>query len=346
VQNKIKEFTPLSELTTMRVGGPARFFSIAETIEDVKSAVSFVREKNIPIFVLGEGSNIVMGDRGFPGLVLKMRIPGVSFHQVTPKNVEAIVFAGECWDAFVEKTVRRGLWGLENLSFIPGTAGAAPVQNIGAYGTEVRETIKWVEFFDMETMSVRKLSNEECRFSYRDSIFKHSEGLHLIILKICFSLVPYGAPRTEYKDVMKYTEHHRLKNPSLSQMREIIIAIRKSKLPDVSEYGTVGSFFKNPIVTRSKAKELLKQFPDMPHHAYGTGEEVKISLAWILDNVCSCKGMRIGDIAVYDRQPLALINFGKENAHEVRALANRITALVKEKTGIDIIPEPSFVGEF
>ncbi|HEY4486335.1 MAG TPA: UDP-N-acetylmuramate dehydrogenase [Candidatus Paceibacterota bacterium] len=344
MQNIFEKHTLLAPLTTMRVGGPARFLLSVRNIHDLKKGILFAKEKKVPFFVLGGGSNIIVGDRGFSGLVLKMDMRSISFEDIQNGKTFVTVSAGENWDAFVGETVARGLYGVENLSHIPGTVGAAPVQNIGAYGMEVKNSILWVEVFDTNTMRTKKLARDECAFSYRDSIFKQDEGKNLIVTNVCFLLERDGSLNTGYKDVQDYLHTHSMRDPSLSEIRDIVVAIRKSKLPDWNMYGTVGSFFKNPVISLEKANELKKRFSEMP--LFPAKDGVKIPIAWILDHVLLWKGKSDGPVGVFSCHSLAIINHGGATAVDITMFAKKIQQDVLKKTGISIEPEVSFVGEF
>ena len=339
----IRQQVLLSPHTTMRVGGPAHFFSEVRSDDELPELISFAKERNLPVFFLGEGSNILVGDGGFPGLVLKIATKGISFSDVSPNEVMVTAEAGEHWDDLVEETVERGLHGLENLSLIPGTVGAAPVQNIGAYGAEIREVFSFVDVFDTKTSKVYRLENDECKFDYRDSIFKH-EGRHLVVLRVGLALKKEAPLKTHYKDVARYLTEHALTDPTLHDMRTAVCAIRKAKLPDWGKVGTVGSFFKNPVISKENYHTLLQKFPGMPGIA-GNGA-VKVSLAWIIDTLCGFKGVRRGGIGVHERQVLVLVNDKGGTARDICELADEITASVFKKTGLRIEPEVSYIGEF
>lgn len=342
----IQENVPLAPLTTFRIGGAARFFVEARSVADIEEAVAFAEGKNadgkiLPVFVLGGGSNILVSDNGFDGLVIKNELRGLS-EEEDVNNVRMIAAAGEDWDEFVKFTVEdRGLYGLENLSMIPGTVGASPVQNIGAYGAEAKDTIEWVEVYNPSTKSIEKITNTDCRFGYRDSVFKH-ERKNNIILRVAFLLKKKGRLALGYKDLRKYFEG-RVGMPSLCNVRDAIIKIRAAKFPDLSKIGTAGSFFKNIVVLKSEYKELFLKFPGI--FSFPVDEtRVKISTAWILDKICGYKGVRHGDVGVYENQALVLVNFGNGTAADVKAMADEIIASVKEKMGITITPEVEFVG--
>ncbi len=330
----------LKNLTTFKIGGAASYFALVETREKLLEAISFADEKKLSWFILGGGSNVLVSDEGYKGLVIKLAIKGIDFKDLGD-TVEATVGAGESWDGFVETCVSRSLYGIENLSAIPGTVGAAPVQNIGAYGMEVKDAIRSVVVCNTECLTFETLNKEECRFGYRDSIFKKPEGKKYSIVEVVFELKKKSSLVTSYKDVAAYFE--RLKKiPTLTDVRAAIIEIRKGKFPDLNKYGTAGSFFKNPIITREHYQKLLLTYPAMPHYPVGNCH-VKIPLAWILDNVCNIKGARRGDVGSYPQQALVLVNWGNATAVEVKAYAQEISSLVKSKSGIDIEPEVQYM---
>jgi len=347
---KIQENVLLAPYTTFRIGEAARFFVQAQSVVDIEEAVAFAERggeqksaegKNLPIFILGGGSNVLISDAGWNGLVIKVELKGMT-EESEGESVRFIVSAGENWDDFVKYVVEdRGLHGLENLSAIPGTVGASPVQNIGAYGAEAKDTIEWVEVYDSIAKKVERLMNADCKFGYRDSIFKH-ERKNNIILRVAFLLKEKGKLSLEYKDLERYFTG-RTSTPSLCDTRNAIIKIRAGKFPDLFKIGTAGSFFRNIVILKTDYKELLKKYPFMP--CFSVDEtKVKVPLAWILDKVCGLKGARRGDVGVYQNQALVLVNYGKGTAEDVKKLAGEMAASVKEKTGIVISPEVEFVG--
>ncbi|MEK9184859.1 MAG: UDP-N-acetylmuramate dehydrogenase [Patescibacteria group bacterium] len=329
---EIKEKVSLSDMTSFKIGGEASYFVLAKTVDDIKEAIIFANNKKIPWLVLGSGTNILVNNEGYDGLVIKIDIKGITGLKVG---------AGENWDDFVSQCVKNGLYGLENLSGIPGTIGASPVQNIGAYGVEVKDVIESVEVLNTECLVLETLSNKDCNFGYRDSFFKRPEGKKYIITHVTFKLKKEGKLNIEYKDVRNYfTEKGII--PSLQEVRNAILEIRKGKFPDLSKYGTAGSFFKNPIIKKEQYEKLLKKYPSMPN--YKIDElNVKIPLAWILDNICNIKGVRRGNVGVYEKQSLVLVNWGNATSDEVKKYAKKIAISVKQKTGIDIEPEVQYV---
>ncbi|MSU56450.1 MAG: UDP-N-acetylmuramate dehydrogenase [Candidatus Taylorbacteria bacterium] len=329
---KIQEHISLKELTTMKIGGTARYFCSASTREEVEEAVLFTHGKKVPVIVLGGGSNILIASGEINALVLKIEIKGIEWATHGTDMEQVVVGAGESWDGLVARTVEKGFWGIENLSGIPGTTGAAPIQNIGAYGTEVKDTILWVEVFDIAAGKLRQLTNAECRFSYRDSIFKKPEGKALIVTRVAFALKRGGTPNLEYKDLKNHFAGK--ETPPLTDIRNAVLEIRGRKFPDLSVVGTAGSFFKNPIIPKEKFDTLKQKFPDLP--GFPMGNDVKIPLAWILDNVCNLKGATDGNVGMFKNQPIVLVNFGGATFEEVMLLAKKVADCVREKTGIDV----------
>ncbi|MDP3726465.1 MAG: UDP-N-acetylmuramate dehydrogenase [bacterium] len=343
---KPQEHIPLSRFTTMRVGGPARYFYVAKNVNDIREAIFFAKGKKAPVFVLGGGSNIVVSDSGFDGLVLKPSIKGVYFKE-NGNTLYATVGAGENWDSFVQKIVLKNIFGIENLSAIPGTVGAAPIQNIGAYGVEVKDFITWVEVFNTQTLEIIKMPREACLFSYRDSVFKRNEGRHLIVTRISFQFLKNQKARIGYKDVSEYIAEHNIQESALSPllMRNMIIEIRSRKFPDLKKTGTAGSFFKNPIISKEKFLALSHIYRGLPGHDVGA-EKTKVPLAWIIENICKRKGFLRDGVGVHDKQALVLVNHGLGTATSIKELAEEIRNDIKKHTGLQTEFEISFVGEF
>ncbi|HEY9584525.1 MAG TPA: UDP-N-acetylmuramate dehydrogenase [Candidatus Paceibacterota bacterium] len=339
----IDENIPLKHLTTFKIGGLARYFCLAKSLDDLKEAVLFSKKQKLPIFVLGGGSNVLISDYGFGGLVIKIAISGVTFED-DKTHSKIRVGAGEGWDDFVSEAVNKGLWGIENLSGIPGTVGGAPVQNIGAYGVDVSSVIDSVEIFDADIVKFRTISGEQCRFGYRDSLFKHENGKNYIIVAVNFKLLKLGKPNIQYKDLAKYFGAPNASKPDLKSVRQAVLKIRSEKFPPLSKYGTAGSFFKNPVVSENVFADVRKSFPEIPVFATNNGN-VKVPLAWILDKACNFKGRKINHVALYEKQPLVLVNLGEATAHEVSVFADKVAADVKRRTGIEIEREVQVIGE-
>ncbi len=337
----IQERVSLAPHTTFKIGGNARYFSVAKSVEELKGLLEYAREHKLKVLILGWGSNILVSDKGFDGLVIKMDMKGATFEK-SGQYALVTAWAGEGWDELVSKTVEWGAWGLENLSLIPGTVGASPVQNIGAYGREVMDVIDSVRVIDSSTGEEKEMSNVECGFSYRDSIFKKPESKNLVILSVTFKLPLERSANISYKDLALFFKDK--PNPSQSEIRDAVIAIRTGKFPDLRTTGTAGSFWKNPIICNEHYEGLLKKYPTMPHFRV-SDEAVKIPLAWILDNVCGFKGFEMGKAGLYKKQPLVLVSYVGASFEDVSNLEKFVAKAVFDKTGIEIQREVETVGE-
>jgi UDP-N-acetylmuramate dehydrogenase len=336
----IQENIPLAPYTTFKVGGNARYFCSVKDIEGLKGALAFARARNLCIFILGGGSNIVIADVGFDGLVIKMDMKGASYEK-KGQDIFVTAWAGEAWDDLVAKSVEWGAWGMENFSLIPGTVGAAPVQNIGAYGCEAKDTIESVQVIDSSTGEEKILSNSDCGFGYRDSFFKSSAGKSLVIVSVTFKLSAAPKPNLAYKDLKEFFVNQTA-TPSHGEIREAIIKIRTGKFPDLSVIGTAGSFWKNPVMTQGQYDHLKAQYPNTPSFPAPAGM-IKVPLAWILDNVCHLKGMMKGNVGLFEKQPLVLVAKKGATAAEIKAFESEIRATVKQNTALDIEPEVGFL---
>jgi UDP-N-acetylmuramate dehydrogenase len=344
---QVREHIPLAPLTTMGVGGPARYFVEAKTAEEVQEAVRYARQKDAPLFVLGGGSNLVVSDRGWPGLVLKVAIAGIEAQKQTARFE---VGAGENWDGFVATAVGLGCQGVECLSGIPGSVGGTPVQNVGAYGQQVSETIESVQVFDLRDHQIRDLCAEACAFSYRSSIFNTTARDRYIILRVTYLLVPGAVPPIRYADLKQYFDG-RKQRPSLAETREAVRQIRASKAmlitPGDEDSRSAGSFFKNPVLTAEQYEELTRRagarglrIPSYP----ALEAQRKLSAAWLVEHSGFAKGYRLGQVRISRKHALALVNCGGATAPEVMALKDEIQRCVEQMWGIRLEPEPVFVG--
>lgn len=331
---KIEEYVELKEMTTMRVGGNARFFVRVATVDDLEETFLWIKEKGIPFFVLGGGSNTLILDDGFDGIVIKMELHGIEYEE-TETRVCVTAFAGEMWDSVVEDVVRRNLWGIENLSLIPGMVGGAFVQNIGAYGAEVCEYVAWVEAFNTHTMETQRFLNDECKFGYRESVFKKNP--HLIVLRGAINLSRVPNMRIDYEDLKKYFEEEHIDSPTLKQIRNAVVSIRTEKMPP-PPLGTAGSFFKNPVISEERFKKLIQEFPHIKSYPH-ENNTVKISAAFLLDKIGGWRGVRRGDVGVYEKQALILVNHGNAKARDIISLAQEIKKSIHEKINIELEEE-------
>lgn len=338
------ENVALAPLTTLGVGGRARYFAEAENEDDVREAIGFAEERDLPLFVLGGGSNLVVADTGFDGLVLKIAIQGI----LTTEHAGRRIFttgAGENWDVLVARSVEEDCAGIECLSGIPGSVGGTPVQNVGAYGQEVSQTIVEVVALDQHSCEVSTFTNEQCGFGYRTSIFNTSERGRWIILRVAYALIPHGAPLIEYADLKRYFKE-RNASPTLRDTREAVREIRRSKAMLIVEGDedarSAGSFFKNPIISSADYEQIASglQVPKYP----ATDGHVKIPAAWLVEHAGFAKGTTRGNVGISRKHALAIVNRGGATAADVMALKNEIQEAVEAKFGIRLQPEPVFVG--
>ncbi len=340
------EFSSLSECCSLGVGGPARFSTVVRSEADVELAVRWAKQRGLPLYVLGGGSNVVIADAGVDGLVVRMALSGLRI-QAGPEYAELDVAAGEVWDTTVFSSVEQGLQGLECLSGIPGLVGATPLQNVGAYGQEVAETIDRVKVLDRHSLESRWLSNEECEFSYRDSVFKRQAKDRFIILRVVFRLRPGKPPKLSYPDLQRRAEA--LSGaPSLKQVRELVLRVRreKSMVLDAGDENrrSCGSFFLNPIVTRERFAELLAASPTpIPHYPQADGR-IKLPAAWLIEHSGFARGHRDGNVGISSKHSLALVCHAQASARELVQLAARIRHQVHQRFGVELVPEPVFWG--
>ncbi len=373
---RILENISLAPFTTFKVGGPARYFVEARSESEIIDAVNRAREQRMPLFVLGGGSNLVVADAGWPGMVINVAIGGVkqvpdgvdpdgdasrrpgNESESKSKTKTTRVFevgAGEQWDTFVAQAVAEDCAGIETMSGIPGTVGGTPVQNVGAYGQEVSESIISVRVLDLETLKIRELSNSECGFSYRASIFNSIHRNRYIVLSVRFALTPGGNARITYGDLQKYFANSLIARnglPTLQQTRDAVREIRRSKamliVPDDEDCRSAGSFFKNPIVSSAKYDEVAAVAQKLGSGAppkYPAEEgKVKIPAAWLVEHSGFHKGYTQGAVGISRKHALAIINRGGATAADIMALKHDVQKAVREKFKIELQPEPVFVG--
>ncbi|HYD97696.1 MAG TPA: UDP-N-acetylmuramate dehydrogenase [Noviherbaspirillum sp.] len=294
----------------------------------------------LPRLVLGGGSNLLLtGD--FPGLVLHMQTAGVAVVGDDEDAVYVKAAAGENWHGFVQWTLQQGLGGLENLSLIPGSVGAAPIQNIGAYGVELKDRFHALRAFDFRSGDTFELDNAACRFGYRDSIFKHELREHAAILDVTFALPKRWQANTQYADVAQELAARAIDSPTPAQVSDAVVAIRTRKLPDPAAIGNAGSFFKNPVVPKAQRDALLERFPQLANYAQSDGS-YKLAAGWLIDQ-SGWKGRKLGNAGVYEKQALVLVNRGGATGREVADLAAAIQADVLSRFGVRLEPEPVFI---
>lgn len=328
VQSKVA----LTPYTTLKTGGTADYLVTIGHPKDLEKAVAFAMQTQLPFCVLGGGSNMLVSDDGYKGVMLHMKCKGVTYTEIDEDTVIVTVAAGEVLDDVIKDTVMRGLWGLENLSHIPGSVGATPVQNVGAYGVEVADVISEVTVFDTDTKEIITLQNKDCHFTYRHSIFK--EKHNLIIMSVTFVLYTQPNPKIFYADLATRVSAH----PSSLDIRTAVIAIRSEKFPDWTVVGTAGSFFKNPIVPAAVAQTLQDKYPALPTYP-STNGEVKISLGYVLDKICGLKGFAIGPVRLYEKQALVLVAETGATTTDIKNFVKVISEKVFTHTAIKISQE-------
>jgi UDP-N-acetylmuramate dehydrogenase len=346
---QILENIPLAPYTTLKVGGPARYFVEARSEADILDALSYAREHALAVFVLGGGSNLVVSDAGWSGLVLKIALAGTDVSDKNGKRVFASG-AGEDWDKLVAYSVEQGCAGIECMSGIPGTVGGTPVQNVGAYGQEVAETITSVRVIDTVTGDTRELTNRECGFTYRTSIFNTSEKGRYIVTQTAFALTPRGTPRLEYADLKRHFASAP-SAPNLQQVRDAVRSIRASKAmlitADDDDSRSAGSFFKNPIISPTEYDRLaaLPASRDQrPPQFTAPNGQVKVSAAWLVERSGFPKGYTEGRVGISRKHSLAIVNRGGATAAEILSLKDKVQDGVLKTFGVQLHPEPVFVG--
>ncbi|HOX46455.1 MAG TPA: UDP-N-acetylmuramate dehydrogenase [Myxococcota bacterium] len=334
---QVLENHSLKALHTLGCEARARLFAEARTLDELRAGLALGRERGLPVVLLGGGSNVLFR-ADLEALVLKVALDGLE--PAGEEGGQALVraAAGVGWDALVEDCLRRGLHGLENLSGIPGTAGAAPVQNIGAYGVELAERLHSLEALDRHSGELRRLTARECHFGYRDSIFKRALRDRLVICAVTLRLSRAPAPRLEYAALRDELQARGLARPTPAQVRDAVLAVRARKLPDPAVLGNAGSFFQNPIVAPAAFAALRAVAPDAPGYPEPDGR-VKLAAGWLIER-CGFKGARRGDAGVHSGQALVLVNHGQARGQELLALADEIRAGVAARYGVRLELEP------
>ena len=328
----------LKQYTTMKLGGEARYMATADSPGDVVSLYRNARKENLPIFVLGGGSNVITHDEVFEGIVLLNKIKGFEVISETDETTDIKIGAGEVWDEVVEKAIGLGLQGIEAMSGIPGTAGAAPVQNVGAYGQEIADTLISLEAYDSKTDTIVTISADECDFSYRNSIFRDKEKERYCILNITLRLNKAEPKPPYYASLQRYIDENDIREVNLSVIRVAVLNIRSEKLPDPAELPSAGSFFKNALVEKWKLEELQKEYSDIPNYAMSDGR-YKIPTGWLIDKA-GLRGYRSHGMRVYEKNALVLVNDSATGYDDLAAIREEIVQIVFDKFGIKIEQEP------
>lgn len=335
---EIRTNIPLKNYTTMRLGGNARFMAEAHTPEDVAQIYGSAAKQHLPIFVLGGGSNTIVRDEGYDGIILRMRIPGFEKIAEDSNSVTLRIGAGEVWDSVVERAVKLQLSGIEAMSGIPGTAGAAPVQNVGAYGQEIADTLVNLEAYDSQTGQFVTMAAEDCEFSYRNSIFRSSATGRYVITSVTLRLSKSSPAPPFYEALQKYLDERSTTIYTPQVIRDAVLAIRAQKLPDPDERPNTGSFFKNAVIEEWQLRELQQEYPDMPNFDMGGGR-FKVPTGWLIDKA-RLKGELIHGMRVNPANALVLINESAAGYADLAAARDKIAGTVRDKFRITIEQEP------
>lgn len=327
----------------MRLGGEARYFAKAASKDDIAELWQWAVKKDVPVIVIGEGSNILWRDEGYPGLVIVNQIKGFKVEAVDDTTALFVIGAGEDWDKAVEKTVSKGYSGIEQLSLIPGTTGATPVQNVGAYGREIKDVLVSVEAFDTEVGDFVTIDNADCDFAYRDSRFKNKHKERFFITSVILKLTTNNPQPPFYSSVQDYLEEHKITKPTAKDIRKAVVSVRTKKLPDPDVVANNGSFFGNPVISHKTFAGVQERYPEIVSWPAGH-EQVKISAAWLIDQ----SGFKdfhdpLTGMATWDKQPLVLINESAKSTADALAFRDKIIDSVQHHFGITLEQEPELI---
>lgn len=327
----------LSALCSFAVPARARYFVALEQEDELPAVLEKANDQDLPVLILGGGSNVLLTD-DFPGLVIKIDLKGISVRTdgSSSDHVLLTAAAGENWHALVEYCLKNNLSGIENLAMIPGCVGAAPVQNIGAYGVELSDSLLNVRYFDLQFQQVIQLSKDECQLAYRDSIFKNSLRGKAVILSVCLRLSKTPMLKIEYPALQQALRDN--PEPTARDVFNAVCDVRRSKLPDPAVLGNAGSFFRNPVISSEQYRALLLKWPALPCYATDAADKVKLPAAWLIEQA-GWKGKRQGDAGVHEQQALVLVNHGHASGSQILQLAKAIARSVKQQFGISLEPE-------
>jgi UDP-N-acetylmuramate dehydrogenase len=340
----VQQNVSLKDYSTMRLGGVAAYLTEVHTNDEIAEAAAWAAARNLPVIVVGGGSNIVWRDEGFPGLIIINKLMG--FHERQDGDEYLVTIgAGENWDQTVARTVEKGLSGIEALSLIPGTAGATPVQNVGAYGQEIAQTLVEVEAYDREAQQFVTISNADCAFGYRTSRFKTTDHGRFLITSLTLRLQRKNPAPPFYRAVQQYFDEHNMRDDAITPqiLRDAVIAIRQAKLPDPAEVANNGSFFANPLIDSEKLQQLEQQYGPVPNWPAGDGR-VKIPAAWLLEQA-GFKDMHDAEtgMATWPTQPLVLVNEHASSTAQLLQFRQKILDTIQQKFGISLEQEPELL---
>jgi len=331
----------LKKYNTFSISAEAENFAIFKSEKELITQLEETKNKHLPLLILGGGSNMLF-TKNVSGVVLKNEIKGIQILSEDSDSVLVKCGAGEVWHEFVVSCVNKGWAGIENLSLIPGTVGASPIQNIGAYGVEVKDTIESVECIDIETLSKKRFTAAECAFGYRDSVFKKLYKGKYIITQVAFRLKKQARVNTSYGAIQQVLDEKGISSPTIRDVSKAVIEIRKSKLPNPAQLGNAGSFFKNPEIPQKQFEELKKQYPDIVSFPGFKEGMIKVPAGWLIER-SGWKGKMVGNVGVHRLQALVLVNYGGATGQEVLGLSIEVRKSVKDLFGIDLEPEVNII---
>lgn len=340
---RIESDVNAEDLCTLATPAIIKQFVQVHSDAELEEAVRLAKQKRLRIFPIGDGSNILFGVDRFEALAIHYEPERIEILESSATHTDVRVEAGRNWDEFVQWAIKRDLAGIESMSIVPGTMGSVPVQNVGCYGQEVSETITAVRAFDMKKQKWVEISNQDCQFTYRDSLFKHPAGKHYFITAVTFRLIPgTRAPTPEYVTLQEELAKRGIEGkPTLKQIRSALITVRTNRLPDPKKIPTAGSFFHNPIVSAEKYQALAKKYPELPHYP-AAGGKVKLSAPWLVE-ACGLKGFERDGIGLYKKQAIALINPGHRPGKELLKFRDYVAGKVFKKFGVRLNMEPELV---
>lgn len=337
---EIQKRISLRPYNTFGIESFAEYFVEVRSIDEIWNAIQFAKEQNLSILFLNGGSNLLL-TRDWEGLVIKINLKGIEIVRETEDLVWVKVQTGENWHEFVQYTLQNDFGGLENLSLIPGNAGTAPMQNIGAYGVEIKDSMTELSALEIASGKVQIFTKDDCRFGYRESVFKNELKNQFVLLDVIFQLTKRNhVLHTEYGAIQSELTNRNIENPTIQDVSKAVIAIRQSKLPNPKEIGNSGSFFKNPVISTQQFEEIKKSYPNIS--GYPNGDNVKVAAGWLIETA-GWKGKRFGDAGVHEKQALVLVNYGRATGKEIYDLSERIIQDIHQKFGIELEREVNII---
>jgi len=329
----------LKELNTFGIDKKAKYFSVVQTIEELNANLKWAKSENVEVLILGGGSNILL-TQDLDCLVIKIELEGIKVLEEDHESVLLEVGAGVVWHDLVCYSIDHNWAGIENLSLIPGTVGASPMQNIGAYGVEIQEVFESLKALDRNDLSLKTFTNEACKFGYRESVFKHELKNKFVICAVTFRLQKNPKFKTSYGAIQDTLAQNGIEELSIKAISDAVVSIRQSKLPDPKVIGNAGSFFKNPTLEKDQYEALKEEYPSIPGYENELG--VKVPAAWLIEQA-GWKGKRFGNVGVHQNQPLVLVNYGEGQGEEIVALSKAIQKSIVEKFAVELTPEVNFL---